>query len=105
MRREVTRPARARTDRCADMVFCGTASAFAISPAASPSGSFVTSRRNTSSRVDCASAAKARMMSSVSIYLDLWIYGPRVHSYPYFDHSRNTVDAGRDSCDAADMKL
>ena len=27
--------ARARTARCADMAFCGTASAFAISPAAS----------------------------------------------------------------------
>src|ERR1700730_2052592 len=70
-----TSPARDRIERCEDMVFCGTAIALAISPAASPSGSCLTNNRNTSSRVDCASAASARMTCSGSIYRELWIYG------------------------------
>src|ERR1700728_2782215 len=77
-RRDATSPARDKIARCADMVFCDTARALAISPAASPSGSCFTSSRNTSSRVDWASAASARMASSNSIYLDLWIYYPLV---------------------------
>src|ERR1700728_2570128 len=73
-RRDATSPARDKIARCADMVFCGTASALAISPAARPSGSCFTSSRNTSSRVDWASAASARMAFSDSIYPDLSIY-------------------------------
>src|ERR1700688_4457728 len=69
-----TSPARDRIDRCDDMVFCGTASALAMSPAASPSGSCFTNSRNTSSRVDWASAASARMAGSDSTYPELWIY-------------------------------
>src|SRR5260370_6072972 len=57
------------------MVFCGTATALAISPAARPSGSCFTSSLNTSSRVGWASAASARMASSDSIYPELWIHG------------------------------
>src|SRR5690349_18017499 len=74
MRRAVTSRARDSTDKCADIVFCGTARAFAISPAASPSGSCLTSSRNTSGRVDCANPAHARIVGSVSIYPELWIY-------------------------------
>src|SRR3954467_2593748 len=74
MRRAVTSPARDRIARCDDMVFCGTASALAMSPAASPSGSCFVNNRNTSRRVDWASAASARMAFSDSIYPDLSIY-------------------------------
>src|SRR5580704_1338310 len=74
-----TSPARDRIERCDDMVFCGTASARAMSPAASPSGSCFTKSRNTSSRVGWASAARARMASSDSIYLDLAIYWAAVN--------------------------
>src|SRR3569832_314143 len=74
MRFAEIRPARESTARCEDMVFCGTASCLAISPAASPSGSWRTRRRKTSSRVGCAKAARARTVSSDSIYLELSIY-------------------------------
>src|SRR6266404_1567263 len=70
-----TNPARDKIERCDDMVFCGTASALAISPAGRPSGSPFTNSLNTSSRVGWASAASARMASSDSIYPELWIYG------------------------------
>src|SRR5260370_37918825 len=70
-----TSPGRDKIERCDDMVFCGTAPALAISPAARPSGSCFTSSLNTSSRVGWASAASARMASSDSIYPELWIYG------------------------------
>lgn len=72
---EDTSPARDRMFRCADMVFCGTSSARAISPAGSPSGACFTSSRNVSRRVGCASAARARIACSCSIYPDYWKYG------------------------------
>ena len=50
---------------------CGTASAFAISPAASPFGSCLTNSRNTLRRVDWANAASAKITCSDSIYPDL----------------------------------
>ena len=55
------------------MVFCGTANAVAISPAASPSGSCFTKSLKTLSRVNWANAASARIACSDSIYLDIWI--------------------------------
>src|SRR5204862_154059 len=93
------------------MVFCGTASALAMSPAASPSGSCFTSRRNTSSRVGWARAVSARMACSDSIYPDIWIYRPlsslSLPSQPayYFYNSRNTVDGHQFECHVAVMKL
>src|SRR5438105_1157089 len=98
-----TNPARARIERCDDIVFCGTASDLAISPAASPSGSCFTSNRNTSSLVDWASAASARIVSSDSIYPELWIYAylsslavfPRLQlQYPSYDVTLRS-DLGR----------
>src|SRR5215468_6887787 len=74
LRSLITSPARASTARCADIVFCGTASALAMSPAARPSGSCRTKSLNTARRVVCASAASARMACSDSIYPELSIY-------------------------------
>ena len=64
------RPARVSVARCVDMVLCGTARCRAMPPAGSPSGSCSMRRRKTSSRVVWASAAKARMACSDSIYRD-----------------------------------
>src|SRR3978361_1730949 len=75
LRSLITSSARASTARCADIVFCGTASSRAISPAANPSGSYFTSILNALIRVDCARAASARIACSDSIYLDIQIYG------------------------------
>src|SRR3546814_1756927 len=58
-----TSPARARMPRGADMVFWGTSSWWAISPAGNPSGSWRTRRRKVSRRVDCASAPSPEMRS------------------------------------------
>src|SRR6266576_6756246 len=73
-RSDVTKPARNSTDRCADIVFCGTFNSRANSPAGTPSGSCFAKRRNTSSRVRCASAARAKIAFSDSIHPELWIY-------------------------------
>ena len=67
--------ARERTARCADMVFWGTSTKRANSPAGTPSGSRATNSRNVSSRVDWASAAKAAMTSVSSIHPDYQIFG------------------------------
>src|ERR1700722_9162069 len=73
------KPARDSTARCDDIVFCGTANARAISPAASPLGSCRTRSRKASRRVGCAKAAKARTVCSDSIYLEISIYNDQVN--------------------------
>jgi hypothetical protein len=64
----VTSPARESVARCADIVFCGTSSIRANSPAGTPSGSCLTKARNVSSLVVCANAPSAVIARELSIY-------------------------------------
>jgi hypothetical protein len=60
-------------------------------------GSYLTSVRKASRRVDCERAASAKMASSDSIIPDLWKYSDQVNSISelwkgiYFQYSRNIV--------------
>lgn len=72
-------------------MFCGISRWRATSPAGSPSGSWRTSRRKISSRVDCDRALSAAMAEFVSIYLAFQIYGYKSR-YPIKQTEIMTVD-------------